>query len=96
MLGIGQLNQLLDFLKASNATFKLIASPVTWTSNFPNPDTWFGFQFEKKLILDFIQSNNISGVIFLSGGKGSSGIWELRPGKKKNFKKIVHFFGRDF
>jgi hypothetical protein len=72
MLGSTQKQNLFEWLmsKKNIAVFKFIMSPVGLTSNFVSSscsDNWCGFLFERNEILDFIISNQIHGVVFLSG-----------------------------
>jgi hypothetical protein len=39
---------------------------VGWTIDVENHDSWQGFRTERDNILDFIETNNISGVVLLS------------------------------
>lgn len=82
MLGPDQKAWLLDGLKNSDATFKLIVSPVPWPDDAkireefgPNgellyaTDTWAGYREERDEILDVIDEHDISGVLLLSGDR---------------------------
>jgi alkaline phosphatase D len=82
MLGPVQKAWLLDQLATSDATFKVIASPVPWSlaTKGGARDTWFGFQQERKEIFDFLAINRIEGVILLSADRHRSDAWRIdRP-----------------
>lgn len=63
----GQKAWLKDSLRTSAATWKFIASTVPWNPTVPKQDTWNGFQTEQRELVDFIQDEAITGVIFFSG-----------------------------
>ena len=65
MLGLTQKQWLLQQLAASSATFKFIVSSVPFSD--PRDDKWGEYPAERDNILEFIQENKISGVIFLAG-----------------------------
>ena len=71
MLGAAQKKWLLDGLKKSAATFKVIASAAPWAPSSawwdPSP-TWDQFAAEREEIFSAIESNRIEGVVLLSGG----------------------------
>lgn len=71
MLGSEQLNELFNWLSRTKDSyaFKLIATSVPFTFNWQNDDTWFGYQHERQLILDFIFKSKIPNVVFLSGDR---------------------------
>ena len=85
MLGPAQKAWLLDSLGASDATFKLIVSPVP-VSEGTKPgngalDTWDGFPEERDEIFNFIRGNTIEGVVVLSADRHRSDVWRIdRPG----------------
>ncbi|MGD8616906.1 MAG: alkaline phosphatase D family protein, partial [Gammaproteobacteria bacterium] len=58
---------LKESLRASEATWKFIASSVPWNPTVPKQDAWYGFQTEQQELVDFIYSEGITGVIFFSG-----------------------------
>lgn len=83
MLGPVQKRWLLQELKISGATFKVIVSPVPWSSGAKpgSRDTWDGFSAEREEIFTFIEKNRISGVILLSADRHRSEAWKIeRPG----------------
>jgi alkaline phosphatase D len=77
MLGPTQKAWLLAALAASNATFKVIASPVPWSykSKGKSLDTWNGYKQERAEIFDFLAHNNIEGVLLLSADRHRSDAW---------------------
>lgn len=81
MLGETQLNDFFLWLLDNKfATFKFVASSVPFTLNTVDPDTWYGFQYERQRILDFISSNNIDDVILLSGDRHWAGVFKIQKG----------------
>ena len=94
MLGPIQLEWLLDKLKASSATFKIIASPVPWAfgskagsqksttfGRVPGAqDTWEGFPDEREKIFSFLEKHKIEGVYLISADRHRSDAWLIeRP-----------------
>jgi alkaline phosphatase D len=82
MLGPTQKAWLLDELKKSNATFKVIASSVAWASGAKpgSRDTWDGFPEERDEIYSRIDDNSIGGVVLLSADRHRSDAWKIpRP-----------------
>ena len=84
MLGSKQTAALHSFLLTSTASFKFIASPQPVSKNVPphgkkKKEAWSGHASERDALLDFIESNNVTGVIFLSGDLHQVGVYELRP-----------------
>jgi alkaline phosphatase D len=82
MLGPVQKTWLLKQLKASKATFKVIASPVPWSfaSKGESLDTWNGFKEERKEIFDFLSEQRIEGVLLLAADRHRSDVWRIeRP-----------------
>jgi hypothetical protein len=75
MLGSAQKQWLLDGLKASKATFKLMASSVPWATSaawWDAEQTWDDFAAEREEIFTFIERNKVEGVVLLSGGAVSA------------------------
>ncbi|MFB8242561.1 alkaline phosphatase D family protein [Kitasatospora purpeofusca] len=59
---------LKDALKASTATFKVLASGMTWFDKIIGErDDWNTYKAEKLDLLDFIKAQRISGCVLLSG-----------------------------
>ena len=79
MLGPVQKAWLLDGLRTSNATFKVIASPVAWADGAKpgSRDTWSGFPEEREEIFRFIESNGVTGVVLLSSDRHRSEAWAI-------------------
>ena len=77
MLGPVQKDWLLSGLKASEATFKVIASPVAWASAAKpgSKDTWNGFIEEREEIFRILGRNRIEGVLLLSGDRHRTDFW---------------------
>ena len=80
MLGKEQKAWLFEGLRASKATFKVIASPVPWACNTKpgSLDTWDGHPEEREEIFRFIEKNRIEGVILLSADRHRSDAWRIR------------------
>ena len=82
MLGPVQLQWLLDTLKTSRKTFKVLASPVPWAKGTKgrSRDTWDGFPQEREQIFSFLEKNRIEGVVVLSADRHRSDAWKIeRP-----------------
>ena len=79
MLGPEQKAWLLESLGASEATFKVIASPVAWADGAKpgSRDTWSGFPEEREEIFRFIEENDITGVVLLSSDRHRSEAWAI-------------------
>ena len=67
MLGPVQKQWLLDSLKRSKATFKVLVSPVTWRGD--GADKWDGFPHEREEFFSFIGREKIDGVLLLTGDR---------------------------
>ena len=82
MLGPVQKRWLLKELKRSDATFKVLASPVPWVleAKGNSLDTWRGYQDEREEIFSFIDKNRIDGVLLISADRHRSDAWKIdRP-----------------
>ncbi len=82
MLGEYQKKWLKEKLKASTATFKVIASSVPWAKDTKpgSDDTWDGFPNEREEIFSFIEENKIDGVLLISADRHRSDAWKIeRP-----------------
>ncbi len=82
MLGPEQKAWLFDTLKESDATFKVLASPVPWAHNTKpgSPDTWDGYAQEREEIFSFIEESRIEGVVLISADRHRSDLWKIeRP-----------------
>jgi alkaline phosphatase D len=83
MLGPEQKKWLLDGLRNSTATFKVIASSVAWVHDAKpgSRDTWDGFPDEREEIFANIEKHRIGGVLLLSGDRHRTDAWKIdRPG----------------
>lgn len=67
MLGAGQKAWLKRELKASKATFKILASGTGWSMAERGGDSWACYIHERNEILDFIRDNRIGGCFGISG-----------------------------
>ncbi len=68
-LGAQQLEWLKNKLSASNATFKFICSGSQVLNDSYYGESYAKYPKERNNLLDYIASNDIKGVIFLSGDK---------------------------
>ncbi len=70
LLGEAQLTELLDDLLAAEqngVTWKFVHTPEPFQNlGLANPDSWEGYQYERALILDFIDDNDIDNVVFVA------------------------------
>jgi alkaline phosphatase D len=73
MLGTMQKAWLLNGLRTSTATWKFIVSSSVWNPHSKQDDSWAEFKHEQDEIVDFIRTNSITGVIFMSGDIHSGG-----------------------
>jgi alkaline phosphatase D len=74
MLGPVQKAWLLEQVKKSKATFKVLASPVPWDfyTKGDSLDTWNGFKDEREEIFGFLEKNKIDGVVLISADRHRS------------------------
>ncbi len=79
MLGPEQKAWLHESLGASEATFKVIASPVAWADGAKpgSRDTWSGYPEEREEIFRFVEENDITGVVLLSSDRHRSEAWAI-------------------
>ena len=83
MLGPVQKAWLLETLKNSKGTFKVLASPVPWSEGIKpgSKDPWDGFPEEREEIFSFIESNRIEGVFLISADRHRTDLRKTeRPG----------------
>ncbi len=88
MLGPVQKRWLLESLRRSTATFKLLVSGVPWAFDSKTAaaggianDTWAGHPEEREEIFDLIAREKISGVLLLSGDRHRADVRIIpRPG----------------
>jgi alkaline phosphatase D len=81
-LGIEQLNWLKETLKKSDAPFKVISSGTMWSDYISDgKDSWGTWDQEgREELYDFIEVENIQGVLLVSGDRhGSRGFTIPRP-----------------
>jgi alkaline phosphatase D len=69
ILGEDQLNWFLQSLAASKAPFKLVAIGGQFLNTEPYPENYSTYPAERQKILEFIDQNNITGVVFLTGDR---------------------------
>jgi alkaline phosphatase D len=68
MLGASQKADFKNWLLTSKAKFKIVVSSVGFSDfGTTSNDSWIGFQSEKAELIKFINSNNIKGVLFVTG-----------------------------
>jgi len=82
MLGPEQKAWLLDALKSSDATFKLLVSSVPWSPGAKpgSHDTWDGFPEEREEIFQTIEKHRIGGVLLVAADRHRSDAWRIeRP-----------------
>jgi len=76
LISTTQMDWITNGLQDSTATFKVIvsSSPISDLSSLPitPPDGWDMYPEQRDQILEFIDNNNIGGVIWISGGIGFS------------------------
>ena len=79
MLGPVQKKWLLNTLRASKATFKLLVTSVPWAYGVKpgSTDPWQGFKDEREEIFSFIEDQRINGVFLLSGDRHRADIWKI-------------------
>ncbi len=79
MLGPRQLAWLRRTLLASDATFKVLVSPVSWheqaKTGAQGLDSWAGFMAERETIFSWIRDERIPGVVLLSSDRHRSDAW---------------------
>ena len=83
MLGPVQKKWLLAKLKASRATFKVIASGTLWTEHADKggQDSWWGVKAEREEIFSLIDREKIGGVILISADRHRTDVYRIdRPG----------------
>ena len=77
MLGPVQKQWLLEGLKNSPATFKLIVSPVAFADEAKTAlDTWRGYPQERAEIFQFLTDHHVEGVVLVSADRHRSDAWK--------------------
>lgn len=71
LLGPAQTSWLIDELRASSATFKVVAVGSQWTRH-GNDDSWASFLEARDAIFDAIAAYGVEGVVLLSGDRHRS------------------------
>ena len=81
ILGEQQLNWLIDGLASSRATFKIVATGSQFITSDTTKESYIKHPLERKRIIDLITSNNINGVVFISGDIHAAELSKMeRPG----------------
>ena len=76
MLGPVQKEWLFQGLKDSQATFKMIVSPVAFADEAKSAlDTWRGYPHERAEIFQFLTDHGITGVVLVSADRHRSDAW---------------------
>jgi len=90
MLGPVQMAWLLETLKNSRGTFKVLASPVPWTEGVKpgSKDPWDGFPEEREEIFQFIEQQRIEGVVLIAADRHRS---DLRITQRENGYDLYEF-----
>jgi len=70
----GQRRWLEDSLLSSTAKWKLIFSGSPFNPTVKKRDAWYGYPHERERLIDFVQSNNINGIVIISGDLHAGGI----------------------
>lgn len=81
-----QKDWLKDSLLASTAQWKFIISSSVWNTHSKTTDSWYAYQTERNELVDFIQTNEITGVIFITGDIHSGGA--IDSGVNSTFPEI--------
>lgn len=79
MLGAEQKAWLKEAVAASEATFKILVSPVPWDfrTKGDSPDTWNGYRQEREEIFSFLRDRQIEGVVLMSADRHRSDAWRI-------------------
>jgi alkaline phosphatase D len=96
MLGSTQKKWLFDRLRASSATFKLIASPVPFPDGAKpgkwswRSDTWEGYPDEREEIFSFIEDAQVDGVVLLAGDRHRADVWKIERERGYDLYEFVN------
>jgi alkaline phosphatase D len=90
MLGPHQKEWLKKTLTESEATFKVLVSPVPWKydakgSGVRRLDGWYGYSEEREEIFSWIEDQNIEGVVLVSSDRHRSDAWLIERENGYNF-----------
>ncbi len=89
MLGPTQKAWLFKQLTQSDATFKVLVSPVPWAFDAKDTaDTWRGYPEERDEIFNFLSNNRIDGVFLLSADRHRS---DARRIERRNGYPLYEF-----
>lgn len=90
MLGPVQKKWLLETLKNSRGTFKVLASPVPFTEKIKpgSKDPWDGFASEREEIFSYIETQRINGVFLVAADRHRT---DLRITTRKNGYDLYEF-----
>lgn len=77
LLGVGQLDWLIDRLAASKAVFKILVSGSPFNDNSRKSDAWVTYPNERERLMDAIARNRVDGVVLLSGDVHRSELFRL-------------------
>lgn len=81
ILGDEQIEWLIDNLVSSKATFKFVVMGGQFLNPYAIYENYSTYPEERQKILDYIEKENIQGVIFISGDRHHSELTKLdRPG----------------
>ena len=81
LFGEGQMRWLKNALMASRARFKIIAGGSQFLNDLSRFEGWHHFREERRDFLAWLELNNISGVVFLSGDRHRTELLKQdRPG----------------
>ena len=80
MLGPAQMDWLEETLTSSEATFKVLVSPVSWHYDAKGDganrvDGWTGYKNERETIFSWIDEHEIDGVLLMSSDRHRSDAW---------------------
>ncbi|MFT5408761.1 MAG: alkaline phosphatase D, partial [Verrucomicrobiales bacterium] len=76
MLGARQLQWLKRELKSSTGKVKIIASGSEWQRN-SHTDSWSSYPREREEVFGFIENENITGVLLISGDRHFTGGYQI-------------------
>jgi len=89
ILGELQTNWLLESLKASRATFKFIGVGGQFLSDAQIFENFANYAKERSKIINFLDENDIKGVVFLTGDRHHSEITKLATPKGNIFYDVT-------